>query len=162
MPFAYKPGGRAEAELSFYSKLPPRGDVVCAVAGARKLPLWGAAGTCRGNKCRVYRKKATKAQLSRARKLRRGAKWGVAPLNFRLNSVRLSDWLEAAKKRCSQQMLPRAWKRSIGGCGKLVKKNSYSNHKILCLPCRKRLPIVVGILTDAPHGRPRKCIKLTV
>jgi hypothetical protein len=107
-------------------------------------------------------KKATKAQLSRARKLRRGAKWGVAPLNFRLNSVRLSDWLGAAKKRCSQQMLPRAWKRSIGGCGKLVKKNSYSNHKILCSRCRKRLPIVVGILTDALHGRPRISIQLRV
>jgi len=42
-------------------------------------------------------KKETKAQLSRARKPRRGAKWGVAPLNFRLNSVRLYDWLGAVR-----------------------------------------------------------------
>lgn len=42
-------------------------------------------------------KKETKAQLSRARKPRRGVKRGKAPLNFRLNSVRLNDWLEAAK-----------------------------------------------------------------
>jgi hypothetical protein len=42
-------------------------------------------------------KKETKAQLSRARKPRRGVKWAKAPLNFRLNSVRLYDWSEAAK-----------------------------------------------------------------
>src|ERR1700691_1104485 len=32
-----------------------------------------------------HRKKKTKAQLSRARKLSRGLKWGLAPLDFRLN-----------------------------------------------------------------------------
>jgi len=42
-------------------------------------------------------KKETKAQLSRARKPRRGVQWGKAPLDFRLNSVRLYDWLGAAK-----------------------------------------------------------------
>ena len=81
-------------------------DVVRAVAGARKLRLWGAAETCNGNFCRSYRKKATKAQLSRAIKQRRGAKWGVAPLNFRLNSVRLSDWLGAAKNAAANKCSP--------------------------------------------------------
>src|ERR1700733_9019649 len=32
-----------------------------------------------------HRKKKTKAQLSRARKLSRGPEWGLAPLDFRLN-----------------------------------------------------------------------------
>jgi hypothetical protein len=102
-------------------------------------------------------KKETKAQLSRARKPRRGVKWGEAPLDFRLTrSGSTTGW--GQQKSCGQLILPRAWKRSIGGCGKLVKKNSYTNHKILCSRCRKRLPIVVGMLTDAARSRCGKCV----
>src|ERR1700733_14346172 len=103
-------------------------------------------------------KKETQAQPSRARKSRRCVKWGKAPLDFRLNPVRLYDWL-GQQNSCGQLILPRAWKRSIGGCGKPVKKNSKPNHKILCSRCRKRLPIVVGILTDAASSRCGKCVR---
>jgi hypothetical protein len=85
-------------------------------------------------------------------------KWGKAPLDFRLTrSGSTTGWGQL--KSCGQLILPRAWKRSIGGCGKLVKKNSYANHKILCSRCRKRLPIVVGMLTDAASSRCGKCVR---
>ena len=103
-------------------------------------------------------KKETKAQLSRARKPRRCVKWGKAPIDFRLTrSGSTTGW--GQQKRCGQLILPRAWKRSIGGCGKLVKKNSYPNHKILCSRCRKRLPIVVSMLTDAASSTCGKCVR---
>src|ERR1700683_1414386 len=59
-------------------------------------------------------KKETKAQPSRARKSRRCVKWGKAPLDFRLNPVRLYDWL-GQQNSCGQLILPRAWKSSLGG-----------------------------------------------
>jgi len=123
-------GAVREQNLHSTPKWRPEGEVKCTVlvhenCDCGEQPDFGAAKTP------FAPKKETKAQLSRARKLRRGVQWGKAPLNFRLNSVRLYDWLEAAKKCCSQLILPRAWKRSIEGCGKLVKKNSYGKHKIL-------------------------------
>src|SRR5271168_3955779 len=117
-------GAVREQNLHSTPKWRPEGDVMCTVTVhestvcGKQLDLGAVRSTVRAEK------KEAKAQLSRARKPRRGAKWGVAPLNFRLTRSGSYDWLGAAKKRCSQQMLPRAWKRSIGGCGKLVKKNS--------------------------------------
>src|ERR1700733_14157279 len=65
---------------------------VHAIVDCRKqLNLGAAKSAVRAEK------KETKAQLSRARKPRRCVKWGKAPLDFRLNPVRLYDWLGQQK-----------------------------------------------------------------
>src|SRR5580704_16232126 len=89
----------AVREQNFHStpKWRPEGEVKCTVqvhesCVCGEQPDPGAArNTVRAEK------KETKAQLSRARKPRRGVRWGKAPLDFRLNSVRLNDWLGAAE-----------------------------------------------------------------
>jgi|HubBroStandDraft_1064217.scaffolds.fasta_scaffold76516_1 hypothetical protein len=149
-------GAVREQNLHSTPKWRPEGEVKCTVpvhksCDSGEQPDLGAAT----NAVRAE-KKETIAQLSRARKPRRGVQWGKAPFRFSVNPVRLYDWLGAAKNCCGQLILPRAWKRSIGGCGKLVKKNSYRNHKILYSRCRNRLPVVVGMLAYAPHGRRQK------
>src|SRR5580692_1806632 len=76
----------AVREQNFHStpKWRPVGDVMCTVAvheisdSGEQLDLGAASSTVRAEK------KETKAQLSRARKPRRGVKWGKAPLDFRL------------------------------------------------------------------------------
>src|SRR5580693_1572182 len=151
-------GAVREQNLHSTPKRRPVGDVMCTVAVhaiidcGEQLDLRAAKSAVRAEK------KETKAQLSRARKPRRGVKWGKAPLDFRLTrSGSTTGW--GQQKSCGQLILPRAWKRSIGGCGKLVKKNSYPNHKILCSRCRKRLPIVVSMLTDAASSTCGKCVR---
>jgi hypothetical protein len=75
----------------------PEGEVKCTVLVHENI-LSGEQPELRTASSAVRaEKKETKAQLSRARKPRRGVQWGKAPLDFRLNSVRLYDWLGAAK-----------------------------------------------------------------
>jgi hypothetical protein len=85
-----------EQNLHSTPKWRPEGDVMCTVAVhanidcGEQLDLGAASTAVRAEK------KETKAQLSRARKPRRGVKWGEAPFEFSVNSVRLYDWLGAA------------------------------------------------------------------
>jgi hypothetical protein len=94
---------------------------------------------------RAPNQKDRKAQLSRVIISWRAAKWGVAPLNFRLNPVCSFRESTAAQDGDDCFAFPRVWVRSITGCGKLVKKNSHSNHKIFYQSCRKRLFVVVPV-----------------
>jgi len=55
---------------------------------------------------RFYRKKKTKAQLSRAKKRSRGSKWGLAPLNFRLSFSPALPLFDAAKNAAVKQLSP--------------------------------------------------------
>ena len=88
-------GAVREQNLHSTPKRRPVGDVMCTaavhVSCGKQLNLGAAKSAVRAEK------KETKAQLSRARKPRRGVRWGKAPLDFRLNSVRLNDWLGAAE-----------------------------------------------------------------
>jgi hypothetical protein len=68
--------------------------------------------------------------------------------DFSITPVRLRDSGDATRSR-GPDKFPRVWMRSIRGCGKVVKKNSYSDHKILWSACRKRLSVVVRAQTYA-------------
>src|SRR5271154_2781572 len=90
-------GAVREQNLHSTPKWRPEGEVKCTVLVHENI-LSGEQPELRtASSAARAEKKETKAQLSRARKPRRGVQWGKAPLNFRLNSVRLYDWLGAAE-----------------------------------------------------------------
>jgi len=72
--------------------------------------------------------------------------------DFSITPVRLRDSGDATRSR-GPDKFPRVWMRSIRGCGKVVKKNSYSDHKILWSACRKRLSVVVTVKTSPTYNR---------
>ena len=107
-------------------------------------------------------KKETKAQLSRARKPRRGAKWGMAPLNFRLNSVRLYDWLGAARNAAANKCSP-----ELGSAVSRVVENL--SRKIHMETTKSYAYGVLNVYllwwvshTDALYGRSRGSIQVRV
>jgi len=115
----------------------PEGDVMCTVYGARKYCLWGAAEPWSGKKHRSRRKKEAKAQLSRARKPRRGAKWGVAPLNFRLNSVRLLRLVGSSEKTLQPTNAPPSLEAQYRGLWKTCQEKFINKPQNLMLTVSK-------------------------
>lgn len=85
--------------------------------------------------------KKGKAQLSRANKLRRGPKW-VVPFEY---SVKLGPIFALAGAATCETT--GAHPPSLGAqyvtCGKVVKKNSTRDNKMLGESCRKHLSLVV-------------------
>jgi len=101
----------------------------------------GKSGSSRPRKRPLGTKKERKAQLSRATFAVRKRTASLC-YSVKLGPVTTRRPLALGTKATNSRF-PRVWVRSIVGCGKLVKTNSHTNHKIFGHWCRNRLLVVV-------------------
>src|ERR1700729_1485868 len=122
-------GAVREQNLHSTPKRRPVGDVMCTVAVhaiidcGEQLDLRAAKSAVRAEK------KETKAQLSRARKPRRGVQWGKAPLDFRLTRSGSTTGWGQRKNAAANKLSPELGSAVSGVVENLSRKIHIENTK---------------------------------
>jgi hypothetical protein len=138
--YYFTPNRRGPEPLLLTEYLSPKISGLRSVSGNRLQ--WR---TSQESNLRASRRKKEKCPAKPRRKLMRGVICGRFPSDFRLKPGLLLAFAGRSVQRKNRFTFPRVWVRSISGCRKVVKKNSYPNHKIFGNSCRKRLSVVVHV-----------------